>query len=313
MLCFGFLAILNVHLLLFSYSPVVNDVANELRLTNAEAGFVFSISILALMLFRIPWGIIFDRKGFKTTLMGAFMFIGTFGFLRGLATNYMTLVASQFLLGIGLSAIMPAIPRLVSIWCPKNKIGVATGVCLAGFPIGDFVALGLTPLIVYVLGSWHYAFQVYGLWCLAFVPILWRFSRSEPKRETFIATPNSSSKSFVQLLRMKEVWLLTGLYFCAGVFISVFLAGFCTVGVLNIVLPVIVEMPQLSPFLSSILGIVASAGNIRSFLLPTLIGQLRDVSGTFLSSMLFLAVVGELMFVLGLLLPEIGGKRKTDS
>jgi len=39
-------------------------------------------------------------------------------------------------------------------------------------------------------------------------------------------------------------------------------------------------------------------------------GQIRDVSGTFLLSMLVLAVVGEGMLALGLLLPETGWKRK---
>jgi cyanate permease len=44
--------------------------------------------------------------------------------------------------------------------------------------------------------------------------------------------------------------------------------------------------------------------------LPTLVGQIRDVSGTFLLSMLVLAVVGEGMFALGLMLPETGRKGK---
>jgi nitrate/nitrite transporter NarK len=65
--------------------------------------------------------------------------------------------------------------------------------------------------------------------------------------------------------------------------------------------------------LSSALGVVASVGNVGSFLLPTLVGQLRDVSGTFLISMVVLAVVGEGMFALGLMLPETGRKAKTNA
>jgi cyanate permease len=59
--------------------------------------------------------------------------------------------------------------------------------------------------------------------------------------------------------------------------------------------------------------VVASVGNVGSFLLPTLVGQLRDVSGTFLISMVVLAVVGEGMFALGLMLPETGRKAKTNA
>jgi len=68
MLSLGFLATFNMHLLLFSYSPLVPNIASELALTNAEVGFLFSISMLTLMIFRIPWGILFDRKGFKKTI-----------------------------------------------------------------------------------------------------------------------------------------------------------------------------------------------------------------------------------------------------
>jgi nitrate/nitrite transporter NarK len=97
------------------------------------------------------------------------------------------------------------------------------------------------------------------------------------------------------------------------VYVTAFLSGLCTVGILTIVLSIPVETPGLSRSLSSVLGIVASVGNLGSFLLPTLVGQLRDVSGTFLLSMLVLAVVGEGMLVLGLLLPETGWKRKHDA
>jgi cyanate permease len=92
--------------------------------------------------------------------------------------------------------------------------------------------------------------------------------------------------------------------------VTSFLSGLCTVGVLTIVLAIPVETPNLSSSLSSVLGVVASVGNLGSFVLPTLVGQLRDASGTFLLSMFVLAVVGEGMLLLGLLLPETGRKGK---
>src|SRR3990170_157564 len=113
MLILGFMATLNVHLLLFSYSPLVTNITSELALTNAEAGFLFSVSILTLMVFRIPWGIMFDRKGFKTTMGAALALMGVFGLARGFAVDYYTLLASQFLLGMALSGVIPPIPKLV--------------------------------------------------------------------------------------------------------------------------------------------------------------------------------------------------------
>ena len=391
MLALGFMATLNVHLLLFSYSPLVRAIAGELALTNAEAGFLFSVSILTLMVFRIPWGILFDRKGFKATMGFALILMAVFGLVRGFAVDYATLLASQILLGVALSGIIPAIPKLVSFWFPRDKVGLATGVCMAGFPIGDVLALSLTPYLVETLSGWRQVFQVYGVWALLLIFLWWKLASKEPKGEGKQAVNSHSlRRDFAQLLRMKEVWLLTGLYFCAGgcydtmllwmpnvlqaeglnvfsaslvasmlpvgflvsalavsafsdklglrkpfiilmglvsgpvlflagtvsgpvAYVTGFLVGLCTVGVLTLVLVVPVELPRLSPFLSSALGVVSSVGNAGSFLLPTLVGQIRDVSGTFLLSMVILAVVGEGMFALGLMLPETGGKAKTHA
>ena len=391
MLALGFLATLNMHLLLFSYSPLLRNIAEDLALTDAEAGFLFSVSILTLMLFRIPWGILLDRKGLKTTMGFALTLLGVFGLMRGFAVDYVTLLASQILLGVALSGVIPAIPKLVSGWFPREKVGLATGICLAGFPIGDIIAVSVTPYLVEAGNGWHYVFQVYGVWALLLIFLWWKFARGEPNAAKPPASNLSSLKrDFAKLLRMKEVWLLTGLYFCAGgcydtilvwlpnnlqaqgldaftastvatmlpigflvsaitvgafsdklglrkpfilvmgvvsgpvlylagtmlgagAYAAAFLVGLCTVGVLTLVLAIPVEMPRLSPFLSSALGIVSSVGNAGSFLLPTLVGQLRDVSGTFLLSMIILAVVGEGMFALGLMLPETGRKAKTNA
>jgi cyanate permease len=388
MLALGFLATLNVHLLLFSYSPLVRSITDELGLTNAEAGFLFSVSILALMLFRIPWGILLDRKGLKPTLGLALVLMGIFGLMRGFAVDYVTLLASQVLLGVALSGVIPAIPKLVSFWFPREKVGLATGICMAGFPIGDVIALAVTPILIAAGSGWRQIFQVYGVWALLFIFLWWKFAGETPKSGVEQnASSHGVKRDFAKLLRMKDVWLLTGLYFCAGgcydtmllwlpnilqgeglnsftaslvasmlpvgflvsaivisafsdkvglrkpfillmgvvsgpvlylagtvpgsiAYVMAFLVGLCTVGVLTLVLAVPVEMPRLSPFLSSALGVISSVGNAGSFLLPTLVGQIRDVSGTFLLSMVVLAVVGEGMFALGLMLPETGRKGK---
>jgi len=391
MLTLGFLATLNVHLLLFSYSPLLRNIAEDLALTDAEAGFLFSVSILTLMLFRIPWGMLFDRKGLKTPMGFALVLLGVFGLIRGFAVDYATLLASQFLLGVALSGVIPAIPKLVSNWFPKEKVGLATGICLAGFPIGDIIAVSVTPYLVEAGNSWRQVFQVYGVWVLLLIFLWWKFANGEPQTAKPPASRSPSLKrDFAKLLRTKEVWLLTGLYFCAGgcydttlvwlpdimqaqglsaltassvatmlpigflisaiavgalsdklgrrkpfillmgaisgpvlyltgtmlgatAYAAAFLTGLCTVGVLTLVLAVPVEMPRLSPFLSSTLGIVSSIGNAGSFLLPTLVGQLHDASGTFLLPIIVLAIVGEGMFALGLMLPETGRKPKANA
>ena len=105
---------------------------------------------------------------------------------------------------------------------------------------------------------------------------------------------------------------LTGVMLGPATYATAFLAGFCTVGILTLTLAIPIELPKLSSFLSSALGLISSVGNAGSFFLPTIVGQIRDLTGTFLVPMFILAVVGECMFLLGLMLSETGRKGKSN-
>jgi hypothetical protein len=82
---------------------------------------------------------------------------------------------------------------------------------------------------------------------------------------------------------------------------------------LPLVLAIPMEMSHLLPFLPSAFRHFLQFGKAFSFLLPTLVSQLRDISGTFLLSMIVLAIVGEDMFMFGLRLSETGGKTKINA
>lgn len=393
MLILAFLTSLTMHLLLFSYSQLKESVILEMQLTYAEAGFIFSMSILALILLRIPWGLAIDRLGFRVSLGLALTLLGIFGLLRGFAVNYETLLLFQLFLGVGFAAVMPCLPKLVSAWFPPEKAGFAIGVTISGYAIGDIIGLSATPYLLTWLGGWRSVFYVYGFWALILTSVWWILAK-EPDQNSGTQLPvrkaNSSSsltKNFTVLLRVKQVWLLTGLYLCAAagydtfliwlpsmleaegvqsttaglitsmlplgflfasfavgslsdkvglrkpfilalglvsgpaiyaagtlqgpaVWFFAFVIGLCTIGVLTIVLTIPVELPQTHVFVGSAVGLISSIGNLGSFFMPTVVGHMRDVTGSFLWSLLILAVLGELMLILGLPITETGRKRQ---
>jgi MFS family permease len=392
MLILAFLTSLTMHLLLFSYSQLKDTIILEMHLTYAEAGFIFSMSFLALILLRIPWGLVIDRLGFRVSLGLALTLMGVFGFLRGLAVNYETLLLFQLFLGVGFGGIIPCLPKLASAWFPSEKTGFAVGVAISGFAVGDIIGLSATPYLLTWLNSWKNVFLVYGFEALILAGVWWILAKEpeqnlgmRPVRE---ANPNSSStKNFVKLLSAKQVWLLMGLYLCAsacydtfllwlpsmlkaegvqlttaglvtsmlplGFFVAsfavgslsdrvglrkpfiltlglisgpaiyaagtlqgpavwffAFVIGLCTIGVLTLVLTIPVELPQTSTLVGSAVSIISSTGNLGSFFMPTIVGQIKDVTGSFLWSVLILAVLGEFMLILGLPLTETGRKKK---
>jgi len=395
MLILAFLTSLTMHLLLFSYSQLKESIIHEMDLTYAEAGIIFSMSILALVALRIPWGIVIDRLRIRLAGGLTLTILGVFGVLRGFAINYETLLLFQLFLGMGLAAVMPCLPKLVSTWFPPERAGFAIGVAISGYAVGDIIGLSATPYLLTWFGGWRNVFLMYGVWALILTSVWWVLAKeprqNESTRPVFKANSGSSlTKSFAMLLRSKQVWLLTGLYFCAAacydtllvwlpsmleaegvqsitaglitsmlplgflfasfavgslsdkagrrkpfilalglvsgpaiyalgtlqgpvVWFFAFATGLCTIGVLTIVLTIPVELPQTALLVGSAVGLISSIGNVGSFFMPTVVGQIRDATGSFLFGVLILAVLGELMLILGLPITETGRKRQRSS
>jgi nitrate/nitrite transporter NarK len=394
MLILGFLSSLTLHLLLFSYSQLKEAIQLEMHLSYAEVGLIFSISVLALILFRIPWGLVIDRMGLKVSLGTGLTLMGVSGLLRGFASDYAVLLLFQLLLGIGFAAIMPSMSKIASAWFPPRKAGFAIGVAISGFAVGDIIGLSVTPYLLTWLGGWRNVFLVYGLWAVLLAVAWWVLAKENESHdsptETKLTSSSSITKNFTALLRVKQVWLFTGLYFCAsvcydtfllwlpsildaegvqsttaglitsmlplgfifacfvvgslsdrvglrkpfilvlglvsgpvvyaagtlqglGVWFFAFVLGVCSIGVLTLVIAMPVEHKQTAVFVGSAVGLISSFGNLGSFFMPTVMGFVKDVTGSFLWAVLILAVFGELMLILGLPLTETGRKKLKQS
>ena len=94
-----------------------------------------------------------------------------------------------------------------------------------------------------------------------------------------------------------------------AVWFFAFALGLCSIGVLTLAITIPVEHQQTAMFVGSAVSIISSIGNLGSFLMPTVVGQIKDVTGSFFWSVLILAVFGELMLLLGLPLTETGRKK----
>ncbi len=390
MLILAFLTSLTVHLLLFSYSQLLSPIVLEMNLTFAEGGFIFSACLLALILLRIPWGILCDRLGFRAAAGLGLVLMGIFGFLRGFAVNYTMLLVFQLFLGVGLSAIMPSLPKLVATWFAHERAGFAVGVSISGFSLGGAIALSATPYLLMAVGTWRNVFYVYGIWTLVLAGSWWCLAR-EPNETMRLEHKMHSSVSLTRdlatLLKTKQVWLLSGLYLGAATcydtillwlpsilmakglpnttaglvtsmlpfgflvasltvgtlsdrvglrkpfllilgllsgpaiyavgtmlgsaeWIFAFIIGFSTIGVLTLVLTIPIELTSSVSLVASAVGLISSIGNIGSFLMPTVVGQIRDLTGSFTLAVLLLAVIGEFMLILSLPITETGRKRK---
>jgi len=64
MLGFSFVIAFLLHLSLFSTAPMVTTIMAEMNLSHTDFSLVFSIAMISLVLFRIPWGLVGDKIGY---------------------------------------------------------------------------------------------------------------------------------------------------------------------------------------------------------------------------------------------------------
>ncbi len=91
-LSLAFLVTFSVHLLMFSYGPLVSSIISEMSLNFTQASLIFSVSIIAITVIRIPWGISCDHIGFKKSLGIGLFIMGIFGFLRSFSGTFVELL-----------------------------------------------------------------------------------------------------------------------------------------------------------------------------------------------------------------------------
>ena len=171
MLFFTFFIGFILYLLLFATAPMVSIIMEEMNLSHAEFGMVYSASMLSLIIFRIPWGLFGDRKGYLLSLRVALPLIAASSLARTFSPNFFILLVSQIFLGLGLASVFPCLPMIAKEWSRGKSLGLATGVYISGFAAGNAAALGITPPLLGGM-SWRSVLLLYS--CLSVVlSLLW--------------------------------------------------------------------------------------------------------------------------------------------
>ena len=96
MLSLSFAIAFLLHLLLFATAPMVTVIMTDMDLSHASFGFLFSVAMISLLLFRIPWGLIGDRIGYLNVFRIILPMSAAFALLRTISPTYLTFVFNQF-------------------------------------------------------------------------------------------------------------------------------------------------------------------------------------------------------------------------
>lgn len=134
------------------YVFAINTLRAEFHLSNAQAGFVSSVTLICSAVGGIVCGVIADRIGRTRTLVYTILLYSLASGGTALSTSYTSLLFWRGVVGLGLGGQWSAGAVLVAETWPEEHRAKAIGFMQSGWAIGYLLAAGVTALVLPSLG-----------------------------------------------------------------------------------------------------------------------------------------------------------------
>lgn len=195
---------MDIMFLAFSLSSIISS----LQVTNAQAGFISTITNLGMLAGGIFFGLLADKIGRVKVFSYTVVTFSMASLLMFFASNIYLVYLFRFIAGVGAGGEYGACMSLVSETFSKKNLARATSVVAIGGQVGAIVAAILASLIIPVLG-WKMLYVI-GVLPIFFVLFI-RRGLTEP--ESFKERQESGEKPTLSLLfkDAQTTWQTVGL------------------------------------------------------------------------------------------------------
>jgi MFS family permease len=178
------------------YVFAVNTLRQQFGLSNAQAGFVSSVTLICSAVGGIACGILADRVGRTRTLVYTILLYSLASGGTAISTGYYSLLFWRGLVGLGLGGQWSAGAVLVAETWPAEHRAKAIGFMQSGWAIGYILAAGVTALVLPNYG-WRALFLTGLLPALVAIairrgvpePEVWTHRTNAPSRFTALFAP----------------------------------------------------------------------------------------------------------------------------
>jgi predicted MFS family arabinose efflux permease len=190
-------------------APVFQPMVRDLGITNAQAGALISVFLLAILLVQIPAGYLIDRRDPRLIIVVSSAFVLLVSVVLWLVPRYDAMLPLRFLAGIPFAFIFVPCAYLVSKAFAEAP-GKSVGLFLSGPPTGVAVGSLLGPYIGAAFG-WPAVFVAFTLPLVVLLPLFAYFVRPFPAypRETFTLS------EYLYAFRKVELWKVGAVFACS--------------------------------------------------------------------------------------------------
>ena len=146
-------------------APLVLVIEDDLNMSHTAMGSVLGAWQLVYIFSAIPCGTLLDRLGPRHALFIGGLLVAASSLGRSFATDYITLLLTVSLLGIGGPIVSVGAPKVVSIWFHGRERGLAMGIYITGPTLGGVLALTLSNsvLMPWLGDNWRNILQLWAV------------------------------------------------------------------------------------------------------------------------------------------------------
>ncbi|MBS7846474.1 MFS transporter [Pseudomonas fluorescens] len=160
-------------------------IRKEFDMSNAEAGGLMSLFLLAYALAQIPAGFAFARLGVSKILPGAMILTSILTGLVGTASSLLMLKIYRFGLGLAEGPLPISMTSTINNWFPAKEKGIASGIFLSAVKFGPVIVPPLCAIIISIWG-WREIFIFFAVPGIL-LSIAWYFLVADhPSRSRFV-------------------------------------------------------------------------------------------------------------------------------
>jgi MFS family permease len=221
---------------------VAPAIMREFHVDKISMGWAVSAFNWSYALFQVPGGWMADRFGPRIILAAAMAWWSVFTAATGFTFSASSLATTRFLFGMGEAAAFPAGSRALVRWLPVRRRAFGQGFQHSGSRLGAALAPALVVTLT-ALSGWRPVFYIFGAVGIVWAVVWYAYYRDYPREHAGInaeelailgpagSRPPSAARPAVPwglILRSRDLWYLSTIYFCYGWVLWLYLAWFPT-------------------------------------------------------------------------------------
>ncbi len=168
--CFILNMLDGMDVLILSY--IAPALSSDWQVSPESLGVVFSAGLAGMAAGGLLIAPLADRFGRRKLILASLIMMAVAMFASGIATSIPELIASRFVVGIGIGTVLASMAALTAEYAPEKHRTFAVGFLQAGYPVGATIT-GFVVASHVTTHGWQAMLLGAAFLCAAAIPLVW--------------------------------------------------------------------------------------------------------------------------------------------